>query len=589
MPENHTNLLSAIPDMNRLLAHPLLADLPRERAKYAAGKYLSNLRDSIRAGVATEAPSPDDCAMRIRADALDTCRLRRRKVVNATGVILHTNLGRAPLGATLWDTITQACSGYCNLEYDVDTGRRGDRNAPVESLLCALTGAQAAMVVNNNAAAVYLMLCALAKGKRVAISRGELVEIGGSFRIPEIMEQSGAELVEVGATNKTRLADYIGAVGQKDASILMKVHTSNYRIVGFTESVSAAELAAWGRQKGLPVLYDMGSCFLTEAVRLALHPGEVAHTNDAAHTSGATHTSGIPQAHGTSHPADTGNVTLSEESAQSAIASGVDLLCFSGDKLLGSVQSGILVGRKDFIEILKKHPVARALRPDKLALSALEATLLLYRYPEEAARSIPVLAMIGARPDDLRQRAEALALALADAIAEAPTEAQAEAQAEVRGEAPTEAQAEVRAKARTGARAEAQPEAWAVASRRWEIGLVEVADEVGGGAMPNVRLPGWAVSLKPVAAQGTAHGAAQQSTGHGAAQQSTAQGIVQSTAQGAPRSADELAARLRHGPVPVVVRLHDGMALLSLRTVQPDEEALLLTALCGALVAQCPS
>ncbi|NLA87329.1 MAG: L-seryl-tRNA(Sec) selenium transferase, partial [Clostridiales bacterium] len=403
------NLLKDIPDMNSLINHELFEGLERERVKRATRELLNELRGEVLAGNLGELPSLDECVRSIltRLDKEEIPSLRG--LINATGIILHTNLGRAPLGTPPYSDAAGIYGGYCNLEYDLKTGKRGSRYAHVESLICEITGAKAAMVVNNNAAAVFLMLLTMAKGKRVAISRGELVEIGGSFRIPDIMEQSGAELMEVGTTNKTRLRDYAAAV-EKGAEILLKVHTSNYKIVGFTESVPVNELAAMGKEKGLPVLYDMGSCFLIEPELLGLREGEP---------------------------------------ARSGIQAGSDIICFSGDKLMGTVQAGIIAGREDYIAAIKNHPLARIVRPDKLTISALEATLRLCRYPGEALRRIPVLAMLSAEPDELRRRALSLAERLHSICP------------------------------------------------GWETDVRETVDETGGGSLPNVPLPGWAVALRP--------------------------------------------------------------------------------------------
>ncbi|MDR0469314.1 MAG: L-seryl-tRNA(Sec) selenium transferase [Peptococcaceae bacterium] len=453
-------LLKQIPNMNSLLEHSSFEGMERERIKRAAHAYLDELRDSVQSGSSVELPSLDECAAQIiaRAEADDIPHLRR--LINATGVVLHTNLGRAPLGADLVASLTDIYSGYSNLEYDLATGKRGDRFAHVESLIRDLTGAEAAMVVNNNAAAVILMLSALAKGKRVAISRGELVEIGGAFRVPEIMEQSGAELVEVGTTNRTRLSDYASSIEENGVEVLLKVHTSNYKIVGFTESVSPQELAAFAREKGLPALYDVGSCFLLDPEPLGFSAGE---------------------------------------SAKDALSSGMDVICFSGDKLLGSAQAGILAGKAEYITCMKKHPLARAFRPDKLTLSALEVALRIYRYPDEAKRRIPTIAMLSAQAGELCGRAETLAHSLRGLFPE------------------------------------------------WGITVYKTSDETGGGSLPNVALPGWAVAIKP-----------------------------------AGLSVEELEARLRHGSLPVILRIHDGMALISPRTLLPGEDEELLAAFLAA-------
>ncbi|MDR0905221.1 MAG: L-seryl-tRNA(Sec) selenium transferase [Oscillospiraceae bacterium] len=402
-------ILRELPNMNALLAHSSFAGLARPHVKRAAQRVLAELRSGILSGSVPEIPSLDECAARILAEIEKTETANLRGVINATGIVLHTNLGRAPLGDALYSAAAQVYRGYSNLEYDLETGQRGSRYSHIENLVCELTGAEAAMVVNNNAAAVFIMLTTLAKGKRVAISRGELVEIGGSFRIPEIMEQSGAELMEVGATNKTRLSDYSRAVAN-GAEILLKVHASNYEIVGFTESVSVAELSAFGRENGLPVLYDMGSCFMTDPEPFGFHFGET---------------------------------------ARGGIEAGADIICFSGDKLLGSMQAGIMAGRREYIVAIKKHPLARALRADKLTLAALEATLRICLYPEEAKSRIPVLAMLFAEPEELERRALSLA-------------------GRLRAVCPV-----------------------------WTVGVCSTADETGGGSLPNVQLSGWAVTIEP--------------------------------------------------------------------------------------------
>ena len=442
------NILSAIPNMNTLLNHSLFDGVGRERVKRAVHEVLDCLRTDVISGARTTAPTVDECAELVLKRIGDADITNLRRVINATGVILHTNLGRAPLGDELYSA--SELSGYCNLEYDLETGQRGSRYAHVESLICELTGAQAAMVVNNNAAAMVLMLGTLAKDKKVAISRGELVEIGGSFRVPEIMEQSGAELIEVGATNKTRLIDYANAVSKHGAEVLLKVHTSNFEIVGFTESVSVSALAELGALNNTPVLYDVGACFLIEPELLGIDVGET---------------------------------------ARSGITAGADVICFSGDKLMGSAQAGILAGKSEYIAVMKKHPFARAFRPDKLTLSVLEATLRICRYPDEAKRRIPVLTMLSADADELRRRASVLAEQLKQILPD------------------------------------------------WEVGVREVYDETGGGSLPNVQLPGWAVALVP-------------------------SGI----------SVTELECRLRRSPAPVIVRIYNGAALISMRTLLPGED-----------------
>ncbi|MDI6907194.1 MAG: L-seryl-tRNA(Sec) selenium transferase [Thermoanaerobacterales bacterium] len=316
----------------------------------------------------------EDVCERVRRTALPNLR----RVLNATGVVLHTNLGRALLSEQAREAVAEAAGRYTNLEFDLATGRRGSRYFLVEGLLAELTGAEAAMVVNNNAAAVLLALSTLARGREVIVSRGQLVEIGGSFRIPEVMEQSGARLVEVGATNKTHRRDYERAVNPETA-LLLHVHTSNYRIVGFTCEVSVGELAALGHQFGLPVMSDLGSGFLVDLSRF-----------------------GLPY----------------EPTVQETVRAGADLVTFSGDKLLGGPQAGIIVGRADLVERMKKNPLTRAIRIDKLTLAGLEATLRAYREPDQALRTIPTLHMLTAPYGELAKRAAALERELGELVGE---------------------------------------------------------------------------------------------------------------------------------------------------------------------------
>ncbi|HVV83442.1 MAG TPA: L-seryl-tRNA(Sec) selenium transferase, partial [Kofleriaceae bacterium] len=295
---------------------------------------------------------------------------RLRRVINATGVVVHTNLGRAPLAPAALDAVVDVARGHANLEYDLARGERGHRHVHVEELVRALTGAEAACVVNNNAAATVLALAALAAGREVIVSRGELVEIGGSFRIPDILRLSGCTLVEVGTTNKTRLADYAAAIGPSTATLL-KVHRSNFAVVGFTEEAGAAEVAALARARGLTSMFDLGSgALLSRADQRAL---------------------GLPE----------------EPPVAEAIAAGLDVVCCSGDKLLGGPQAGLLAGRAAAIAAIARHPLMRAVRPDKLTLAALTATLALYR--DGRARDVPVIARLAADATSLRARADALA------------------------------------------------------------------------------------------------------------------------------------------------------------------------------------
>jgi L-seryl-tRNA(Ser) seleniumtransferase len=297
-----------------------------------------------------------------------THRLRPslRRVLNATGVIVHTNLGRAPLADAARAAVVRAAHGYLNLEIELETGERGSRHAHVESLLCELTGAEAAMVVNNCAAAVLLAAAALAAGRQLIVSRGQLIEIGGGFRIPEVVAQAGARLVEVGTTNRTRVEDYRSAITPQTGAIL-RTHASNFRTLGFVEEVGIDALCGLG----LPVIDDVGSGVLSD---------ELPILDD-------------------------------EPPVRTSVAAGSAIVCFSGDKLLGGPQAGLLVGRTEAIELARRHPLARALRIDKLSLAALEATLALYRDPELARREIPVLAMLTVTPEVLEVRAQRLAQA----------------------------------------------------------------------------------------------------------------------------------------------------------------------------------
>lgn len=380
---NHTRLLRQIPAVDEVLKDPVIADLvrsvPRPLVLKAIRDTIIQLREELAANRLQEQPEQQarDFFMGIivqravyRARSQNRPNLRR--VLNATGVVLHTNLGRAVLGESARQAINNAASGYSNLELDLATGKRGSRYAPVEHLLTQLTGAEAALVVNNNAAAVLLALGTLARGREVIVSRGQLVEIGGSFRIPEVMAQSGARLVEVGATNKTYATDYQKAITPETA-LLLHVHTSNYRIVGFTRETSIAELVELGRDTKLPVMSDLGSGSL---VNLG--------------------TCGLP----------------AEPTVQQVVKDGADVVTFSGDKLLGGPQAGIILGKKEYLDRMKKNPLTRAVRIDKFTVSALEATLREYIDLQTAWQRIPTLNMLTADINILRQRAQSLSAEL---------------------------------------------------------------------------------------------------------------------------------------------------------------------------------
>ena len=388
--------LRDLPSVDELAGHELLGEAPRPLAVEAARSALARAREEIRAG-----HDPGDLGQRALVELEAVARPRLRRVLNATGVIVHTNLGRAPLARSALERAVEVGGSYSNLEYDLREGARGSRQDHLAGLLRRLTGAEAALVVNNNAAAVLLALAALAEGREVLVSRGELIEIGDGFRIPDVLERSGARLVEVGTTNRTRAADYERAVGPETA-LLLRVHQSNFRVVGFTERATTEALAAVARRAGLPLVDDLGSGALEASNSLLL---------------------------------------ADEPSARESLSAGSDLVCFSGDKLLGGPQAGIVVGRADLVERLRRHPLQRALRADKLTLAALEGTLGLYLDPERARAEIPVLRMLEEPADAVRARAERLA-------------------ALVGGE------------------------------------LVETVSRVGGGALPLAELPSFAVAVE---------------------------------------------------------------------------------------------
>ncbi len=360
--------LSALPAVHELAA---ALEAPHALAVVAARRAIEEERDRILAGRPAGSQGVTARASRL---VMELQRPSLRPVLNATGVIVHTNLGRAPLGAAARDAVASAAQGYSNLELDLDSGQRGSRQAHVEQLLCQLTGAQAALAVNNGAAAVLLAAAALAGRQRaIVVSRGQLVEIGGGFRIPEVIAQSGSELVEVGTTNRTSLADYrraLDSLGDRAGAIL-RVHQSNFRALGFVSDVAIEPLCALG----VPVIDDVGSGVLAEPLE-------------------------------------------DEPSLRRSVAAGAALVCCSGDKLLGGPQSGLLLGTATAVASARSHPLARAVRIDKLSLAALEATLSLYREPDRARREIPVLAMLCSSEEELAGRARKICVALGSEAAE---------------------------------------------------------------------------------------------------------------------------------------------------------------------------
>ncbi len=470
-----------MPAVHRLLERPegrvLAARHGRAPVREAARALLARVRAEAAAG--RPVPPLDELGRRLAEEVEAGAGPGLRAVVNATGVVVHTNLGRAPLAAEARAAVGEA-AGYCNLELDLATGRRGSRQSHVETLLRRLTGAEAALAVNNNAAAVLLVLAALAAGRQVLVSRGELVEVGGSFRIPDIMAQSGARLVEVGTTNRTRVEDYRRALGSETALIL-KVHRSNYRITGFTEEAGVTELAALAREAAVPLVLDAGSGAL-----LDLSPFGV-----------------------------TGEPVLAD-----ALAAGADLVTASGDKLLGGPQAGLVLGRADLVEACRRHPLARALRADKLCLAALEATLALYRDRDRALAAVPVLAMLAADEATLARRARSLARRLRLAL-----------------------------------------------GGTVRVAVVATEATVGGGAFPGGVLPSWAVAVEAAAPAGGG-------LRPGAGESLPAAGRI------AP---EELARRLRAASPPVVGRVAEGRLLLDVRTILPGQERLVVTALRHAL------
>ena len=374
-------ILRRIPSVDEVLTgaatQRLLERQPRWAVLEAVREVLAACRQRALAGDASQEATqalldPQAIQASVEAATARKAGPSLRPVINATGVVLHTNLGRAPLAPSALAAIAATARGYSNLEFDLDSGARGSRQAHVENLLCALTGAEAALVVNNNAAAVFLAVNTLANGREVVISRGELVEIGDSFRIPDVMTSAGGRLREVGTTNRTHLADYEQAVGPETGMIL-KVHRSNFQLLGFTADVETASLVALARQRSLPVMEDLGSGALVDLSAFGLRR---------------------------------------EPLAADAIRAGMDVVTFSGDKLLGGPQAGILVGRRELLARLRRNPLARTVRIDKLCLAALEATLRLAREADLACQEIPVLRMLSLPAAAVGARAEALAEAL---------------------------------------------------------------------------------------------------------------------------------------------------------------------------------
>ncbi len=374
-PDKKISPLAGLPSVDELLKSPeyagLLKDYPRALVVQAIRETIAAERKRI-AEKSRPLSSREELASLVAARIGVLSSFSLRPVINATGIVLHTNLGRAALSERAIRNVLEVSRGYSNLEYDLTAGRRGKRHVHTARLLRQLIGAEDALIVNNNAAAVFLCLNTLAKCREVIVSRGELVEIGGSFRVPDVMTASGAVLREVGTTNKTHLHDYRSAINQ-GTGLILKVHQSNYQVVGFTEDVPPADLVPLGREHGIPVMFDLGSGCLIDLKPFGIH---------------------------------------AEPSVQEILKTGVDIVTFSGDKLLGGPQGGIIVGRKDLVEQIRRNPLARAVRVDKMTIAAFEATLMDYIDPQQAIRGIPVLNMLFQPVDSIRKRARKIAAAL---------------------------------------------------------------------------------------------------------------------------------------------------------------------------------
>ncbi len=403
------NQLRNLPSVERVANHDILATVVEDYGRNWIVELTRDAIDSARQRVlaGSTAPSDADIAASVRSAVLDLVTPSPRPVINATGVIIHTNLGRAPLSRSAMAAAEAAARGYSDLEIDLTTGRRGSRQGHLQGLLRRITGAEAALVVNNNASAILLGLSALAAGGEVIVSRSEAIEIGGGFRIPDVLRQSGCTLVDVGTTNRTYVRDYADAVNAQTSAFL-KAHASNFRVEGFTATVAERDLVALGEDTGIPVLHDVGSG--------ALLPTEN---------------------YGLAH----------EPMPQESIAAGVGLVFFSGDKLLGGPQAGIVVGRRDLVTRLERHPLARAVRIDKMSLASLTATLTHF-LAGDAESSVPVWRMISAAPDEVRGRAEAWQSRISAAVSV-------------------------------------------------ETAVVPARSAVGGGSLPGETLPSWALSVSP--------------------------------------------------------------------------------------------
>ncbi|MBI5102678.1 MAG: L-seryl-tRNA(Sec) selenium transferase [Nitrospirae bacterium] len=409
--EKHSEL-SGLPSVDELLKTPegtgWLAEFPRRLVLQSIRDTLASKRTRLLAGNPADI-TRDGIVGEIRSLIAKNASFSLKPLINATGIVLHTNLGRAVLSEKALENVVRAGRSFTNLEYDLEAGKRGKRYSHTKRLLKEISGAEDAFIVNNNAAAVLLCLNTLAKDKEVVVSRSELVEIGGSFRVPDVMTASGAVLREVGTTNKTHLHDYENAISD-NTGLLLKVHQSNYRIIGFTEDVPISELVGLGKKHRIPVMYDLGSGCLIDLKAHGIH---------------------------------------SEPSVQEIVKTGVDIVTFSGDKLLGGPQGGVIAGRKKFIEKIQKNPLARALRVDKLTIAAFEAVLMDYMDDKGALEAVPVLKMLLQSPEEIRSRAGRLAARLKKTIK----------------------------------------------TERFEI--VSDSSKAGGGSLPEVDFPSFSVSVRP--------------------------------------------------------------------------------------------
>ncbi|MDO5718564.1 MAG: L-seryl-tRNA(Sec) selenium transferase [Tissierellia bacterium] len=454
-----------LPKVDELLERDAIKTLIEENSRKIVVDSIRNsldeIRNFIKSGIEEDILKDKINSIEniISEDVYKTKRHNLIKVINATGVVIHTNLGRSPITAEIIEEMGKVAGGYSNLEYDLKAGKRGERYSHLEEIIRDITGAESAMVVNNNASAVMLILSTLAKNKEVITSRGELIEIGGAFRVPDVCEQSGASLVEVGTTNKTHLRDYENAINEETAAIL-KVHTSNYRILGFTKSVEASELLELKEKNNIYIIEDLGSGVLIDLSKYGLEY---------------------------------------EPTVQDSIAAGVDIVSFSGDKLLGGPQAGIIVGRKDIIEALKRNPLTRALRVDKFTITALEAILRLYLDEEIAVKKIPTLRMLTYKEEELKAKAEKLK----DKIIQ-------------------------------------------ISDSDFDIEIISVDSEVGGGSLPLEKLPSYAVALKSD-----------------------------------KFSASQLEKYLRNHDTPIIIRIIRDMAVLDIRTVFESEFSEIANAIKG--------